>query len=848
MQISVRQCRTHRLRVAMTALGIALGVAAYFAVSTANRALLDSLALTIQRLAGRSTLQVTAGETGMPEGLLDIVRSTPGVQLAEPVIEVIVHTGFANEGGLLILGVDETGDRQLRQYEFDSSKTVIDDPLMYLAQPNSILLSHVFADRHGLRIGDELPLFTAKGKKNFVVQGFFQPVGMGSVFGGNIAIMDVYSAQAVFGRGRNFDRIDLMNSSPIGVAELQKRLRARLPAGIEVNRPETRGEALENAVTAMRLGMLITSFIALLVGVYIILNSFTIAVDQRWKEIGILRSLGVGRGGIQLMFLGEALAIGLVGSSIGVGVGYAMAAGASRVMAGIAASVYGTISTSVEPHFDLRLALMALGLGVAASLVGAWLPARNAARLDPIRVLNNIETQQKEKSLDWRRLITGSVLVALCFLLIEISPSQVGATFPLYYVALILVGMTILLPLIVQGGARLIRPLMARAGGPEGALAVDTMIRAPRRSSATIGALMVGLMFVYSTGAYIQSYKQTIDRWTNRMLNSDLVVTTSSLLRSTSYHFSESVGSSIAALPEVKAVQNVRFTFIPYRGDIAAVIAIEMGGFLQRAVGSVEGGNITRALELLPRGEGLLVSKNFAARWHCRVGERLQIESPNGTLNLPIVGFVEDYRSDKGSIFMDRALYKQFWKDEAVDFVDVTLKPGQDASLVKQKIERLTAGSEHALVYTNSEFRKWIGSLVDSFFLLNYMQLAVAVLVAVVGIANTLIVSVAERRREFAIVRAIGGYRAQVRKMVLLESVAISVVGVMAGGLAALANIQYLSCTVSAALTGYQIPFCYPWAMVVVSLPVVSLVALVAAWIPARRAMNLEVVEAIGYE
>ena len=137
----------------------------------------------------------------------------------------------------------------------------------------------------------------------------------------------------------------------------------------------------------------------------------------------------------------------------------------------------------------------------------------------------------------------------------------------------------------------------------------------------------------------------------------------------------------------------------------------------------------------------------------------MHLDTPTGPLDLPILGMVEDYRSDKGTIFMDRAVYKRYWKDDAVDFVDITLKPGQNPIAVKHEIERMTAGSEHAMVYTNVEFRDWIGSLVDKFFMLNYMQLVVAVIVAVVGIANTLIISVAERRREFGIIRAIGGYQ-----------------------------------------------------------------------------------------
>jgi putative ABC transport system permease protein len=209
---------------------------------------------------------------------------------------------------------------------------------------------------------------------------------------------------------------------------------------------------------------------------------------------------------------------------------------------------------------------------------------------------------------------------------------------------------------------------------------------------------------------------------------------------------------------------------------------------------------------------------------------------------------VEDYRSDKGTIFMDRALYKHYWKDDAVDFVDITLKPGQNAIEVKHKIEQLTAGSEHALVYTNVEFRNWIGSLVDKFFLLNYMQLVVAVIIAVVGIANTLIISVAERHREFGIIRAIGGYRAQIRKMVLLEAFSISVVGVIVGAVAALFNIQFLSRTVSTVLAGYDVPFYFPWVLILETFPAVALVSLLAGWIPARHAMQAPVIEAIGYE
>jgi putative ABC transport system permease protein len=325
-------------------------------------------------------------------------------------------------------------------------------------------------------------------------------------------------------------------------------------------------------------------------------------------------------------------------------------------------------------------------------------------------------------------------------------------------------------------------------------------------------------------------------------------VSASAMIRSTTYHFGEDLGQQIAAIPEVKRVENARFTAVPYRGDTAALIAIEMGGFLARASDAIEGADRKTVVGTLTRGETVLVSRNFGARWGMRVGDRVRLDTPTGPLDLPIVGVVEDYRSEKGTIFMDRALYKKAWQDSAVDFIDVDLKPGSDPVAVKQEIERLTSGTVHAFVYTNAEFRLWIFGLVNQFFVLNYMQLVVAVLVAVLGIVNTLIISVSERRREIGIMRAIGGLQSQVRKVVLLEAVAISFVGVAIGALAAVFNTEFMSHTVSVVLAGYSIPFYFPWTMVLYSLPLVTAFSLAAAWWPAHNAARTNVIEAIGYE
>jgi putative ABC transport system permease protein len=660
--------------------------------------------------------------------------------------------------------------------------------------------------------------------------------------------MDVFNAQFVFNRGRSFDRLDLMNEPEVPVETLQQRLRERLPAGIEVTRPAARGQGIENAVSAMRLGMTLASLIALLVGVFIIFNTCSISVNQRWKEIGILRALGVERANVQRMFLGEALVMGLLGSALGIAAGFFLAIGAAAVMSQIAASIYSFVSTPQPPAFRWDYALTSFAIGAAASLIAAWLPARAASQLNPVLALHNIETRQREAVLGRARMIAGMVMVLGGLALVRFAPARVGLMWQFAYSVMMTLGLVVLLPKLSAWTARALRPLMDRLFGSEGVLAVDAMVQAPRRTSATVGALMIGLMFVFSTGAYVQSYQRVVQRWMDRMINSDLFITTSELARSRTYHFSEELSLKVAALPGVKRIENVRFTFVPYGGDTAALIAVEMDGWFARVRDLIEDGDEARARELAPAGEGVLVARNFVNRYGRGVGDRLKLETPTGEFERPILGVVEDYSSEKGVILMDRELYQRYWRDAAVDIVDVNLNPGVDRAAFKRELQQAIQGEHRAFIYTNEEYKRWVTDLIDGFFVLNYMQMAVAILIATLGIVNTLIISVSERRRELGVIRAVGGLRGQIRKLILLEAVAIALIGVATGALAGGLNTYFLVRTAAIMIGGYTIPFHFPALLILLALPLVLVIALAAAWWPARRAVNLRVVEAIGYE
>ncbi|MES1253973.1 MAG: ABC transporter permease, partial [Acidobacteriota bacterium] len=193
--------RKHVLRTLLTAAGIVLGVAVFVGMRTANQGVLDAFTHTVDRIAGRTELQVTAGEAGFNEDVLDKVQAAASVRVAVPVIEAVVDPHLPGQGSLLVLGVDMTGDRSLRDYDLEGyDEAVVDDPLVFLAQPDSLIVSDEFAARNHLAVNSRLPLGTVEGEKPFVVRGVMKASGLTSAFGGSLAIMDVYAAQKMFGR------------------------------------------------------------------------------------------------------------------------------------------------------------------------------------------------------------------------------------------------------------------------------------------------------------------------------------------------------------------------------------------------------------------------------------------------------------------------------------------------------------------------------------------------------------------------------------------------------------------------------------------------------------------------
>lgn len=846
--VTLRQWSRHKLRLALTTLGIALGVAVFFAVRTTNTTLVNSLYATIETLAGKATLQITAGDTGFSSEYLKLVRDTPGVELAEGVTETIANTTAPTREKLLIIGVDTGSDLKLYTDMFDEGNFVVKNPLAFSSRSDSVAVSRTFANRFSLKDGDKLTIEVQGGVKELTVRGFFKSEGASEVFDGNVAMMDIMAAQEAFGRGARIDRIDVMTKPGEAATAVSESLSAQLPEGIKVERPNLRGQSLENAVSSMHFGLTLMSFLALTIGVFIIFNSFSISVSQRWKEIGVLRAIGVSRRGIQGMFLVEAILMGVFGSVIGIAGGYVLALISMRVVGNVTASFYGFAASPQVLEFDPVYMGQAVAAGIVASLAAAWLPARRASNVDPVLALHNIETQTHGSVISLGRLLAGIVLIVVGLLLTAYAPVSIGQTTQLFYSFLLLTGMVLLVPLFISVGSRIIRPVMSKIFGMEGVLAVEAMAHAPRRTSSTVIALLIGLSFVFAHGSFIQSQKAAIDRMLTKSVDSDILVSASTEVNSRTYHFSEEAAGRMASLPDVEVADPLRITSVQYDGQDISVLSHDMNAYFAISPDLLDKGDPEIARTETAKGNGILVSNNFAARWNKTIGDTVTIQSPNGPFTLTIVGLLDYFRSDKGTVFFDRTVYKKYWGDSDIDYMLLDLKPNADRAQVKESIQRVLDQDQKAFIYTHEEYRTWAGTIVDQFFSLMYVQMAVAFFVAVLGLVNTMVISVAERRREIGIFRAIGGLRRQVVKMVLLEAVAISLIGLAVGTIAGLLNAYYLVNTAARIIAGFSLPLVFPLWMILGAIPIVILMAILSAWFPARSASRLDVVDAVGYE
>jgi putative ABC transport system permease protein len=853
--VSWRHARRHRLRTALTFIGIALGVGVIVAIAVVNRSLTTSFQSTIDQIAGKAVLQVANGESGIGDSLFPTIRDTPGVLDAAPAVEGFLPVAGATGERLYVYGVDLLTDFAIRDHQFSDAQFAFDRALDFIAQPDSIALTESMSRRLNLPLGSRITLLTSEGKREFTVRALLKEQGTAKVFGGSFALMDLPTAQRTFGKQGKLDIVDLTVEEGARIEEIQQRLRQRLKGSAEVERPRKRGEQVEQLLTSFRVGLFFVSLIALFVGFFLIYNTVSVSVVQRRKEIGTLRCLGMKRGELLRLIVAEAMLLAFAGSIAGAGLGWLLARAALIAVGETVGNLFSLIDL-LGGNFTWREWALALASGIAVAVLAVLHPAWEAVHVSPLENARQATWRPAPRGrASWANRFGLLCLIASPILLASAPAAQSAVARFSVGVAgmlLFLLCLAFFCPALISAVVRRFWQAALRLPGltwVEARLASDSLRRNPVRSGITVATLVISLAAIFTIAAFVNSVRGSLLAWVDQMVTADLIVSSGARTAGPrNVPLREELLPELKKIPGIKVIDLYRLIRSSYQGQPIVIESFSARDSASVRTLPMAEGDGARALREMGDAKGVIVSESFHSKFGARSGDRLELMTPSGRVGFEVLGVYIDYSSDSGSVLLDRALYQKYWKDELLDAFDLWLEPGADQGRIIQTIKERHGERYQLFISTHRELKETVVHIMEQSFVVNYAVEIVAVVVAIFSVINTLLASILDRAREIGVLRAIGATQAQVRRIVVMEAGWMGLIGgllgLFAGSVMAYHHVVYNT----KLLTGWTFQFFYPYDVAALSVVASVLLCLLAGYAPAKEAAATQIVTAIGYE
>ncbi|HEY8346203.1 MAG TPA: FtsX-like permease family protein [Symbiobacteriaceae bacterium] len=832
----------------MTLAGIALGVTMVVAVLLLNRSIVSSYENLLTAAAGRADLQISATTGfGFDERLLAAVQATDGVDVAAPVISSSAPV-FAGDrqAGATFYGIDVVLDQKVRDYRLITGRLPAAD--------GEAAITTDLAEGLGLAEGDGFRLLTTQGLKEFKVVGIFDAQGTVRGALGPFGVLTLEAAQAAFGKDGKLDVIDVIAAPGESVRALREQLAAALDPQVRVTTPAERSRDMQKLLDSVIFLLTMAGSISLFAGTFIIYTNVSMSVAERRRELAILRALGMKRGEVMAVVLTEATLLGLLGALLGLVSGFGMARFMAEQMTNEFLTAYGVQSAAVT--MNLTTFVAALAVGVGAALVAAFGPARETVMISPVEAMRPAETPGIDRFRpNWRRAAGGLTLMLVGVLTLWVTWPRGEMVSPLVLrlwglmLVVMLLGMVLLLPLLLDLLTRaVLRPLLSAVLGIAGRLAADNLIRTPRRTAATISALMVALTYMVAMGGVKASQMAAFNRWFEKNIGWDMNVSSSYTGIGALVEMDDAFVQQLAEVEGVRLVSPQKMMRVMLAdGEQAFMQVFDYRLLRQYSETPLEEGSWPEAADLMEQGGHTIISPAIAARLGVGLGDTVELPTPGGTLTLTVAGIMTDITPYGGTINIDRQDYLRYWNDSTSSNVAVLVEPGYSPEEVKQRILDRWGETMPLTIRLNREFWEELKLRYDSFYGLTEALIWVAVLVSGLAIANTLFAAILERKREFGVLRAVGTRRGEVLRVVLGEALSMGLVGGLIGALAGLA-LQWVMVATSHYINGASTEWVVDWASLGMAAAVALLLAPLAGLLPARWAARLDVVDALRYE
>lgn len=825
----LRPLRRDLLRTLLTILAVALGVGVVIAIDLAGDAATGSFRSSLETLVGKTDLEIVANG-GVDERFIGRLAALRVNARFAPVIET---QGIVERlGSVTVYGVDfigQAGKGQARSVAMPDLDT-------------AVVVSSALAKRMSVHDGSSLSLALSDTARTFRV------AAVADAKEAEFVLLDIAAAQQALNQYGKLDRIEAFVSPHEDFARVEREIRSVLPASYRIEKPGTRSDENQRMLRAFRWNLRVLSYISLVVGAFLIYNTVSVSVVRRRPEIGVLRALGAGRHWVFWLFLSEALLFGLAGSLAGIVLGRVMAEGAVGLIAGTVNSLYVS-SRPAAIAIGIPAVVTAILAGTAVAFLSALGPAREAMEVTPVEAMSR-GVHEHHARLHTRRNLAWAILIALiAWPVSQLRPLN-GNPIPGYAATLLAIAaMALAAPAVITFMAAATHSAARALWGPEGLLAVRGLAASLARSSVIVAALATAIAMMASVGIMVGSFRETVIVWLDTQLRADLYVRPAGRTGAGEHPALPAEAPALAtSVPGVEAVDVFRAMEIEYQGRRASLGAGDSG--IVRRYGRLRflpGEDREAILRSLPDQDRVIVSEPFANKHGVHVGDVLDLPLGDRTVPVTVVGIYYDYSSERGWVIFDHSTLLKYLPNQPATNLAIYVRKDADATEVRHVLEQQLM-EYGVIVVPNRALRQNAVTVFDRTFAITYALEGVAIAVAMLGAANSLLAMVLDRRREFGMLRYLGAAPTQIRRMILLEAgflgVAANMLGLVLGFVLSLVLIY----VINKQSFGWTIQFHPPLALLAGASTLVLAATVIAGIFPARAAARLNPIEVIHEE
>ena len=836
LSLAWRNSASRLQRSLLTALAVALGVGLILGTELSARALQDQLRRSAAALAGNADAEVFAfSEAGFSQAMVEAVAKLPQVDTAAPLVSKRVF-GSANGADYTfqLLGIDTANEPKLHPLP------MAEGSFIGAAEKGTVVLDARWAHEHHVAVGDTISLFTATGPDNFRVKGLLSDSSFVQSGFGPVALVPLANAQKAFKLGARVTQVSV--SLKGDYPGFRKALLAQATEEYTLRDNRTFLAAGRNPYQEIQPILVFFSVLALVIGLFLIYNNLVMTVQERRRDIGLLRSAGATPGWVRRLFITQALLLGAAGTALGMVLGIGVAAGLVTYLR--SNGQQAGVTLALDPVVMLEVAV----LGVLATVACAVIPASRAARVAPLEAIRPQQSFATERSRQRTTAFGIMALVAAAVLLVsplaqrpaDLSLSSSSLTLVAAGVVLLFAGLVAVIPVLLRPVTWLLsRPLRLLLPG-ETLLARNAIVRRPQRSALTIAGLLVSAALVVSVAGLTQGALDAGSRWVDSLFVSDQLLV--SPVRQP-----DLVRQDIDKLPGVDTTSPI--AFFTLRADtkavnLAAIDPLDYAsrGHLQFAPGSPAG-----AFSEIQSSRAVLVSRRLAEVHGWKPGDHLSLTASTGQLDYRVAAIVEHSLPAPGgeeTALISLTNARQDFGVTGFNILQVLPAPGGAAGLAGRL--QSAAGRYGLQLEPLAQVREGVRRGLDALLLLLSAVGLVGVVMGLLSVVQTILLNINESTRELALLRAVGATASQVRRIILAQSGLLSMSGALSGALVGIALVAVM--TRAAASLGFQPVYEVPWMVILLVVATSVLGTAIAVLLPARHAGSRSVVGAIRYE